>query len=135
MIRNGNLTIAVAWALVVIFTAAGSSMAGSLVLCVGSDGHADLERAFENCCVEDQRAGRDIDSPTRLVDSCGSCSDLDLDATPLTKQRQRLEAPHTIVVGDSLDATVCATSVVAAASETIISPPDLINISSVVLLT
>lgn len=135
MLRNGNLTSTIALALVVIFTAAGSSMAGSLVLCVGSDGHADLERAFENCCVEDQRAGHDNDSPTSLVDSCGSCSDLDLDTTPLTKQRQRLEAPHTIVVGDSLDATVCATSVVAGAWETIISPPDLISISSVVFLT
>lgn len=135
MIRSGKLTAAVAWALVVILTATGSSLAGSLVLCIGSDGHADLERALESCCIGDQRDDRNADLATRLVDSCGSCSDLDLDATPLTKQRQRLKAPHTVVVGDCLSAKVCATSMVTADSETIIAPPDLAGLSSVILLT
>ena len=134
LIRSGNLTTVVAWALVVILTAAGSSLTGSLVLCVGSDGHADLELAFEDCCVDDQPKDRDPDLPTRLVDSCGSCSDLDLDSTPLTKQRQRLEAPDPVVV-NLPGADTCATSPVTAVSQMAISPPDLISISSVVLLT
>lgn len=132
--RSRNLTAIVAWMLVVVLTAAGSSLTGSLVLCVGSDGHAELELAFENCCVDDSRRDLDPDTAVSLADSCGSCADLDLDSTPLTKQRQRLDAPDTVVVGLPAAGT-SVPSPVTEVPKIVASPPDLIGLSSVVLLT
>jgi hypothetical protein len=120
---------------VVIVTAACLPLTGSLVLCVGSDGHADLEIAFDACCVEDHRGDHDPDSPVGLVDSCGSCSDLDLDSTPLTKQRQRLEAPPDSVAVQFTRVEACDSLLATDDAESVIAPPYLADLCSVVLLT
>jgi hypothetical protein len=133
--RSGNPTPVVVCVLVVIVTAAFLPLTGSLVLCVGSDGHADLEVAFDACCVEDHRGDHDPKSPVGLVDSCGSCSDLDLDSTPLTKQRQRLEAPPDSVAVQFTRVEVCVSLLVIDDAESDVDRPDLEDLSSVVLLT
>ena len=135
VIRSGNPTPAVVCVLVVIVTAACLPLTGSLVLCVGSDGHADLEVAFDACCVEDHRDDQGPDSPVGLVDSCGSCSDLDLDSTPLTKQRQRLEAPPDSVAVQFTSVEACVSLPVIDDADLVVDPPDLEDLSSVVLLT
>ena len=45
--QHQSLRTAIAVTLAVIITAGGMSLVGSFVLCVGSDGHADLELALE----------------------------------------------------------------------------------------
>ena len=137
MNRRSGLTTATVWALAVIITVSGTSLVGSLVLCVGSDGHADLEVALGQCCVGENTARGNADgaSSTALVDTCGSCADIDLDATPLTKERQRLEPPHFVAMDVSGQATSCTARIVDSALGTGSGPPHLEGLVTVVLLT
>ena len=135
MIRSREPSPAGVCALVVFATAACLPLTGSLVLCVGSDGHADLEIAFDACCVGDHRDDPNLDSAAGLVDSCGSCSDLDLDSIPLTTQRHRLETPTTAAAARYTCVEGRVPLLVIDDSETVVDPPDLQDLSSVVLLT
>lgn len=91
-----DLTTAIVVALVAIIAASGASLAGSFVLCVGADGHADLEIALGGCCVDEDpvRADTAGDHPTASNDPCADCADLDLNSTPLVKEKHRLQPPH-----------------------------------------
>ncbi|MBW2278266.1 MAG: hypothetical protein JRF63_12285 [Deltaproteobacteria bacterium] len=134
MNRRRDLTTATVWALVVVITVSGTSLAGSLVLCVGSDGHVDLEAALGPCCLTDVDGG-DGDLETALVDTCGSCADIELDATPLTKEKQRLEPPHFVATDMPGQATICTATIVDSGLGTESGPPHLEGLATVVLLT
>ena len=43
------------------------------------------------------------DSDKALVDSCGRCADIELDTTPLTKEKHRLEPPVAIASWAPID--------------------------------
>ena len=102
MNRCPGLTTAIAIALAVIITASGTSLLGGVVLCIGSDGHVDLEVALGPCCLTDVD-GVGGDSEKALVDSCGRCADIELDTTPLTKEKHRLEPPVAIASWAPID--------------------------------
>ena len=96
-----QLTAATTWALVVVFTLGGAFQAGAAVLCVGADGHTDIEVALEGCCVTSTQA-RDDGSGSAGVSldtSCGNCSDIRLDLEPLNKQKRRFSPPERAAVG------------------------------------
>jgi hypothetical protein len=96
-----QITTATTWALVVIFTLGGAFQAGAAVLCVGADGHADIEVALESCCVTSIEA-RDDGSGSAGVSldtSCGSCSDIRLDLEPLNKEKHQFSPPERAAVG------------------------------------
>jgi len=120
-----------------MITAGGTSLAGSLVLCVGSDGHADLEVALGGCCVDEDIISGDLagDPVTGLIESCGSCADLELDATPLTKEKHRLEAPSLLAVNGIIPVMARADSMVNSDSFRNSGPPHLEGLATVVLLT
>jgi len=100
--RHRHLTTAIAWTLAVIITVSGTSMAGSVVLCIGSNGHVDVEIALGPCCLTDVD-GRDGDVETAQVDTCGRCADIELDATPLTREKHRLRPPVAIASWAPID--------------------------------
>ena len=95
------MTTATAWALVVIFTLAGASHAGAAVLCVGADGHTDIEVALEGCCLTSTQARDDSSggAGVSLDASCGSCSDIRLDLERLNKQKHQVSPPERAVEG------------------------------------
>ena len=135
--QHRHMTNVIAWTIVVVFTAAGSSLAGSLVLCVGSDGHADLEIALGACCVDEApgRGGSDGASFPALMDPCGGCADIELDTTPLIKQKHQLVPPLQADVAGAVEAISDISESVGAGSNEWFSPPDLQAIATVVLLT
>ena len=95
------MTTATTWALVVIFTLGGAFQAGAAVLCVGADGHADIEVALEGCCVTSTQA-RDDGSGSAGVSldpSCGDCSDIRVDLEPLNKEKHQFSPPERAAVG------------------------------------
>lgn len=98
MNQHQSLRNAVAVALAVIITAGGISLVGSFVLCVGADGHADLEPALEVCCLDDDGPGGESGASRRLVDPCGGCADIGLDLISLTTEKQRLDPPGCTVL-------------------------------------
>lgn len=120
----------------VVFTTAGSSLAGSLVLCVGSDGHTDLEIALGACCVAESplRSGA-AGHTSALVDPCGGCADIELDTTPLIKQKHQFEPPHQAEEIGTLVASCRVSEWAGAGSNELSAPPDLEAIATVVLLT
>jgi hypothetical protein len=94
-------TTATIWALVVIFTFGGAFQAGAAVLCVGADGHTDIEVALESCCLTSIEASNDGSGPAgvSLDTSCGSCSDIRLDLEPLNKEKHQVSPPERVTVG------------------------------------
>jgi hypothetical protein len=95
------MTTATTWALVVIFTLGGAFQAGAAVLCVGADGHADIEVALEGCCVTSTQARDDGsgNAGVSLDSSCGDCSDIRVDLEPLNKEKHQFSPPERAAVG------------------------------------
>lgn len=135
MNQQPGLSTAIAIALAVIITAGGMSLVGSFVLCVGSDGHADLELALGACCIDDDGPGGEPDGSTKLVDSCGGCSDIGLDASSLTKGKQRLEPPHLAAMNEPVQARAFPTSLADSGLPTSSGSPHLEGLATVILLT
>jgi len=93
--QDRHLTTAIAWTLAVMITVSGTSLLGGVVLCIGSDGHVDVEIALGPCCLTDVN-GVDGDLEKAQVDSCGRCADIELDTTPRTREKHRLRPPIAI---------------------------------------
>lgn len=128
---------AIALTLVVTFTALGSPLAGTLVLCIGSDGHADLEIALGECCVDEPPSRVDGvgGEDSTLVDPCGGCADIELDTTPLIKHKHRLHPPQLpeISVPSQIAAWVASFAETDPSGGSV--PPHLADLATVVLLT
>jgi hypothetical protein len=133
--QHQGLTTAIAIALAVIITAGGMSLVGSYVLCVGSDGHADLELAFGMCCIDDDGPRADSDTSTKLVDSCGRCADIELDGSSLTKGKRRLAPPRCAVMDVAGQFSTNAESMLDTGRGAESGPPHFGNRVKVVLLT
>jgi len=133
--QHQSLKIATAIALTVIITAGGMSLVGNFVLCVGSDGHAALELAFGECCIDDDSDRGVTETSTSLVDSCGGCADIGLDASSLTEGRQRLAPPQCIVMKTAGQFNTNAESMLDTGRGAESGPPHFGNRVMVVLLT
>ena len=133
--QHQSLKTAIAVALAVIITAGGLSLVGSFVLCVGSDGHADLELALGVCCIDDDDHPDDPGPSSRLVDSCGSCADIGLDASSLTEGRQRLAPPQCAEMDVAGQFSTSAESILDTGRGAESGPPHFGNRVMVVLLT
>lgn len=136
MHQSRGLTTAIAIALAVIITAGGVSLGGSYVLCVGVDGHADLELALGVCCTDDGPGGEPAgESSTIVVDSCSGCADIGLDASSLTEGKHRLAPPRFAVIdtADQDDASLQAMVDPDRVAEP--GPPHLEDLQTVVLQT
>jgi hypothetical protein len=125
-------TALTAWSLVALITLTGVSTADAVVLCIGSDGHVDVESAFETCCLTDGPGNR---TETTLVDPCTGCSDIELDTVPRIQEKHRLDSPHahtSIRVETALNSETRTTESHPAGGD---EYPHLAAMSTVVLLT
>jgi len=67
---------------------------GSAVVCVGFDGHVDVESLFEGCCNPDTPDSPSSDKGFVPADpNCGDCTDVELKASSLRSRECQLSHP------------------------------------------
>lgn len=69
-----------AWILIAIFGISGAVSSGGRVLCIGADGHSQIEQAVEACCIpgvvsDFDRAFNDVNQEDS---ECGDCNDIEV---------------------------------------------------------
>ncbi len=135
MNHRPGFSTTIAIILAVIIAVGGMSLVGSFVLCVGSDGHADLELAFGACCGDDDEHPADTGPSAGLFDSCGRCADIGLDSSSRIEGKQRLVPPRCAVIdaAGQLNATAVSMPDTGRAAASV--PPHLDELRTVVLLT
>lgn len=83
--------------LIALFASTGGAQIGAAVVCVGADGHIDVESVFDGCCSPvapgEHFAGTSLVAATS---SCGDCVDVQLRVVPLKTRRGSLSSPNMI---------------------------------------
>ena len=84
------------WFLAVAFALAGIAEAGPAVLCIGDDGHTDVEYSLAGCCVLETDEAEQTNSVATIAgrSGCDDCVDLGLDQDSLTAGKKLLPAPQ-----------------------------------------
>jgi len=125
-----------AWVLAVALVFGGIAEAGRAVLCIGDDGHTDVEYSLAGCCVPvaDAREQKVLLSANPGGPGCDDCVDLGLEQNLLKTGKKFLPAPEAALLRFDLpkrQAGGSKTSAVAprSAHESVIS-----ELSSIVLL-
>ena len=95
-IRSRFIRIAV-WFLAAFFALGHLAEAGPAVLCIGEDGHADIEYSLSNCCVFEAlgSAGGSPEESISRHPECDDCVDLGFELISLKKGKEVLPAPRT----------------------------------------
>jgi hypothetical protein len=88
-----------AWILAVLFTSGGIAEAGSDVLCIGEDGHADVEFSLAVCCSLAPPSDFRAPSAMELSDGsgCDDCVDLRFGADSLKAGKKFLPSSESTV--------------------------------------
>lgn len=80
--------------LIALFAATGGVQIGAAVVCVGADGHIDVESIFDGCCSsvapDDHGVGMNLVMDTS---SCGDCVDVQLRVVPMKTRKGLLSCP------------------------------------------
>ena len=108
-----------AWILAVALVFGGIADAGPAVLCIGDDGHTDVEYSLSGCCVPVADAGeqRVLLSANSGGPDCADCVDLGLDQNILKAGKKLLPAPEaTLLRSGALKRESRGTKTFAAAS-------------------
>jgi hypothetical protein len=92
------------WGLTALFAFGVLAEAGPAVLCIGDDGHADVEYSLARCCLfeadEPERSRPALTGSGRPI--CDDCVDLGLDDRSLTSGKKLLSLPVATVFGNDL---------------------------------
>lgn len=93
------LKVASACCLVLAVTVGGAAQLGATVLCVGVDGHVDVEYTLTGCCSSSATPMNQMvaAAPGPETGSCGACVDLDIISPPLKNDTTQL-SPARIVM-------------------------------------
>ena len=85
-----------AWILAVALVFGGFAEAGPAVLCIGDDGHTDVEYSLAGCCVLEIDDAELITSVAMIASrpGCDDCVDLGLDQDSLIAGKKLLPAPE-----------------------------------------
>jgi hypothetical protein len=85
-----------AWILAVALAFCGIAEAGPAVLCVGNDGHSDVEYSLAGCCVLETDEADQLNSTAKMAGrtGCDDCVDLGLDQNSLTVGKKLLPTPE-----------------------------------------
>ena len=130
---------AAAWILACVFITGSGIQLGAAVVCLGSDGHVDVESFLASCCTskrsDDPGAGTRFNAGSS---SCGDCVDVQLKAPPLTSREDWLASP-----GSDTERPVCGPRGCCDGGNRLSKPTELedqhwravTSLSSVVLLT
>ena len=83
-IRPKHTMTATALTLAALLVLSSATQVAGVVVCVGLDGHIDIESIFEGCCVSGPAGARGDAAELSASDSaCGDCTDVQLKAPPL----------------------------------------------------
>lgn len=92
--RSKHPATATAFLLATLLVVSGAAQISAVVVCVGLDGHADVESLFDNCCLSDAGAACDDASDRSDADSaCGDCTDLQVQERPLRSKEIQAVQP------------------------------------------
>ena len=122
--------------LAVLFAFGGIAEAGSAVLCISEDGHADIEYSLAGCCTATTVSAIQAASPMVLSDStdCIDCVDLQFGKNSLKAGKKFLPRPELTVVRVFTPHSTSGATRVSGTTELIIHDELVAAISSVVLL-
>jgi len=84
------------WILAAALALGGIAKAGPAVLCIGDDGHTDVEFSLAGCCVQVADAREQIAQLSAVSGGpgCDDCVDLGLDQNSLKAGKKLLSAPR-----------------------------------------
>lgn len=90
-IRPKHLSTATALTLAALLVLSSASEVAGVVVCVGLDGHVDIESISEGCCISDKVVSRSnaVELPA-TGSGCGDCTDVQLKAAPLKPKQSQL---------------------------------------------
>lgn len=125
-----------AWILAVALAFGGFAEAGPAVLCIGDDGHTDVEYSLAGCCVLVTDGAEQTDSVATIAGrpGCDDCVDLGLDQNSLKAGKKLLPTPEVTVLRVSLTRGDSRGAFVPAATRNIDHESLTTAISSIVLL-
>ena len=85
------------WTLVAVFVFGGLAEAGPAVLCIGEDGHADIEYSLSGCCALEpgDLAPQSPEVSISRHPECDDCVDLGFELISLKKGKEVLPTPRT----------------------------------------
>jgi len=82
--RPKHLVTATAVTLAALLVLSSATQVAAVVVCVGLDGHIDIESIFEGCCTSGAAEPRGDSNELSITDAeCGDCTDVQLKAPPL----------------------------------------------------
>ena len=125
-----------AWILAVALVFGGIAEAGPAVLCVGNDGHTDVEYSLAGCCVFEADEAEKRNSGAKIAgrSGCDDCVDLGLDQDSLLTGKKLLPAPEATVLRWALSPSETAGVNTAALSQCTVQEWLTTVLSSTVLL-
>jgi len=82
-----HLMTATALTLVAFLFLSNATQVAGVVICVGLDGHVDIETVFDGCCVLSAQGALSDPADVEATDSgCSDCTDVQLKAPPLRSE-------------------------------------------------
>jgi len=124
------------WILALVFAFGGIAETGPAVVCIGDDGHSDIEYSLAGCCVFVADEPEQIQEVLKNTDrpGCNDCVDLGLDQNSLKAGKKLLPAPEVTVLRDSLTGGDLKGAIAPAAAQYIDHESLTTALSSIVLL-
>jgi hypothetical protein len=112
--RPNHLTTATAMTLAALLVLSSATQVAAVVVCVGLDGHVDVESVFASCCMPSIARSVDDGSELSITGStCGDCTDVQLEAPPL-RSKETLQLQPDGDAGCSLLCSRCSGAGIAA---------------------
>jgi hypothetical protein len=86
--RPKLLMTATALPLAALLVLSSAGQAAAVAVCVGLDGHIDVELLLESCCIADGAGPRGTAADLAITGAeCGDCTDVQLKAPPLRSKK------------------------------------------------
>jgi hypothetical protein len=93
-IRPKHLLTVTALTLVALVALSSAAQMATVIVCVGPDGHIDIESIFEGCCISGGLGAQgDVAEPSITASDCGDCTDFQLEVPPLKPKKDQLSQP------------------------------------------
>jgi hypothetical protein len=92
--RPKHFLTAMALTLAALLVLSSATQVATAVVCIGPDGHIDIESIFQGCCSSGPAGARSNAAALSATGSdCGDCTDVQLKAAPLRPKQSQLSQP------------------------------------------
>ena len=93
-VRPKHLLTVTAFTLVALVALSSAAQMATVIVCVGPDGHIDIESVFEGCCISGGAGAHgDAAELSITASDCGDCTDFQLKVPPLKPKKDQLSQP------------------------------------------